>query len=228
MKENYEFVFTSLYGSQNYGLDNKNSDKDYKMAIVPSIDNLILDKKSYSKIKETKKGLVEIKDIRSAFTAFKKMSVVDLEMLFSKEMFINRKYKEEINKLLSIREEIIASNPYRLYQVMLGIMTSSYKRKYSPKMAAQSIRYYDLFDRYFIKGENFKTALDSSQSSLYTLMKDIKTGKIPEDIVRRKIEEMIAITKEHEDKIDKHINYETNQKLDLILIDIFKKKISEE
>lgn len=45
MNKNYEFVFTSLYGSQNYNLDNENSDKDYKMAVIPSLENLILDSK---------------------------------------------------------------------------------------------------------------------------------------------------------------------------------------
>lgn len=53
MKENYESVFSSLYGSQNYNLDNHASDKDYKTAVVPSLNRLVLDKKPYIKIKET-------------------------------------------------------------------------------------------------------------------------------------------------------------------------------
>lgn len=227
MRKDYEFVMTSLYGSQNYNLDTKSSDLDFKMAVVPSINNLILDKKPYIKVEETKNGIIEVKDIRHTFLSFKKMSVVDLEMLFSKVITTNKKYKEELDRLISIREEIVASNPYRLYQVMLGIMISGSKRKYTPKTAAQSMRYYDLFNRYFIKKENFKDALDTSKSELYELIKDTKTGKIPEDITKEKIEEMITITKSYEDKIDKNINYETNQKLDLILIDIFKKRINE-
>lgn len=227
MRKNYEFVMTSLYGSQNYNLDTKTSDHDFKMAVVPSINNLILDKKPYVKIEETKNGIIEVKDIRHTFLAFKKMSVVDLEMLFSKVITTNKKYKEELDRLISMREEIVASNPYSLYNTMLGIMISGSKRKYTPKTAAQSMRYYDLFDRYFVKNENFKSALDTSKSELYELIKNTKTGKIPEDVAMEKIEEMIAITKSYEDKIDKNINYETNQKLDLILIDIFKKRINE-
>lgn len=115
MKNDYEFVLRSLYGSQNYNLDTDESDKDYKEAIVPSINNLILDKKPYAKVKETSNGLIEVKDIRNTFTAFKKMSIVDLEMLFSKETYVNEKYKEEINRLFEMREEIVKANPYRLY-----------------------------------------------------------------------------------------------------------------
>lgn len=152
------------------------------------------------------------------------MSVVDLEMLFSKEISVNEKYEKEIDKLIKMREEVIKSNPYKLYQVTLGIMTSGSKRKYIPKTAAQSMRYYDLFNRYFIEGEDFESALDTSKSELYELIRDTKTGKIPENVAKEKIKEMIAKTREYEDKIDKNINYETNQKLDLILIDIFKKK----
>ena len=227
MKQDYEFVFRSLYGSQNYNLDTDESDKDYKEAIVPSNNNLVLDKKPYVKIKETSNGLIEAKDIRNTFTAFKKMSIVDLEMLFSKETYVNEKYKEEIDRLFEMREEIVKANPYRLYQVMLGIMISGSKRTYTPKTAAQSMRYYDLFNRYFIKGESFKYALDTSKSELYEFIKDTKAGKIPENVAKEKIEEMVVETKEYENKIDKNINYETYETLDLILIDIFKKKINE-
>lgn len=226
MTKDYEFVFTSLYGSQNYNLDNENSDKDYKMAVVPSLDILVLDSKQYSKIEETEHGLIEIKDIRNTFTAFKKMSIVDLEVLFSKEFITNKKYKEEVDKLLAMREELVAANPFRLYQVMLGIMTSSTKKKYNPKYFAQSIRYYDLFDRYLVKGENFKSALDTSKSELYQLMKDVKFGRADEEETIEKVEKMIDVVKGYKDKVEKDINYETYQKLDLILIDIFKKRIA--
>ena len=227
MKKDYEFVFTSLYGSQNYNLDTKSSDKDYKIAVIPSINNLVLDKKPYIKVEDTEEGLVEVKDIRHTFLSFKKMSIIDLEVLFSKEVIKNRKYKDEIDKLFSIKEEVVRSNPYRLYQVMLGIMISSTKRKYTPKTAAQSIRYFDLFNRYFIREETFESALDTSKSEFFSLIKDAKYGNIKEEIAKKEIEEMIKITKSYEDKIDKNINYKTNQKLDLILIDIFKKKINE-
>lgn len=226
MKNNYEFVFTAIYGSQNYNLDNESSDKDYKMAVVPSINNLVLDKKPYIKIEETEEGLIEVKDIRHTFLSFKKMSIVDLEILFSKEIIKNRKYKDELDELFSIREEIVKSDPYRLYQVMLGTMISGSKRKYTPKTAAQSMRYFDLFNRCFIKKETFESALDTSKSNLYNLIKDTKAGKISEIKAKEKIEEMIKTTKSYENKIDKNINYETNQKLDLILIDIFKKRLN--
>lgn len=227
MKKDYEFVFTALYGSQNYNLNTNISDKDYKMSVVPPLNNLILNKKPYIKIEKTEEGLIEVKDIRNTFLAFKKMSIVDLEILFSKEIITNKKYKGEIDKLFSINEEIAASNPYRLYQVMLGTMISGTKKKYTPKNAAQSMRYFDLFNRYFVKNESFKNSLDTSKSELYELIKDTKAGKIPEIKAKEKIEEMISITKTYEDKIDKNINYETNQKMDLILIDIFKKKVAE-
>ena len=226
MTKDYEFVFTSLYGSQNYNLDNENSDKDYKMTVAPSLDSLVLDSKQYSKIEHIKNGLIEVKDIRSTFTAFKKMSIVDLEVLFSKEFITNKKYKEEVDRLLAIREELVAANPFRLYQVMLGIMTSSTKKKYNPKYFAQAIRYYDLFDRYLVKGESFKSALDCSKSDLYDFMRNVKFGNIDEDEVKEEVEKMIAVVKEYENNVVKEINHETYEKLDLILIDIFKKKIA--
>lgn len=155
------------------------------------------------------------------------MSIVDLEVLFSKEIITNKKYKEEINRLLNIRENLIAANPYRLYQVMLGVIISGYKKEYKAKNMAQCIRYYDLFNRYFIKKENFENALDTSKSKLYNFIKDVKLDKVDKNEVKEKVEKMINTVKNYQNEIPKNINYETYQKLDLILIDIFKKKIKD-
>ena len=229
MNNDYEFVFTCLYGSQNYNLDNENSDSDYKMAVVPTIEKIALEKTKYTKIHKTENGgQVEVKDIRNTFVAFKKMSLVDLEILFSKKAIVNKKYKEEFDRLTEIREELLKANPYRLYQVILGTMTSSLKKKYTPKKACQSIRYYDLFDRYLVKDESFKSALDASKSELYNFMKEVKAGEVEEEKARKEIEKMVANVESYKEKVPREINYKTYQKLDLILIDIFKKKFKEE
>ena len=38
----YDPVFISLYGSQNYNCDTKDSDHDYKAIVMPTLDDFIL------------------------------------------------------------------------------------------------------------------------------------------------------------------------------------------
>ena len=224
--DRHEYVYTALYGSQNYKLDNTNSDKDYKMLVVPHTKALILNNKQLSKVVEVEDGLVEIKDIRKVFDSYKKMSIVDIETLFSVESIVNNRYGEEMLELIKMREDIVASNPFRLYQVVLGVMTSLSSRKnFTDKDACQVIRYYDIFDRYLIGKESFEETLDTLKSERYQFMLDTKDGKVSKEELMKEIYFYIDITRAYKNKIDKERNHEVYERLDDILLRIFEKRI---
>ena len=64
------FVIT-LYGSQNYGLDTPDSDLDYKAIVIPSIDDVVLNRNPASTSYEFEGGLIDVKDIRLMFDNYK-------------------------------------------------------------------------------------------------------------------------------------------------------------
>lgn len=47
--DNYNCIFTGLYGSQNYGLATADSDIDTKSIVIPNFHTLVMSKKPFSK-----------------------------------------------------------------------------------------------------------------------------------------------------------------------------------
>lgn len=62
----FDYFYIGLYGSQNYNLDNKNSDVDAKAIVVPSFDELIRFK-GESKSFSFGDGILDVKDVRLMF-----------------------------------------------------------------------------------------------------------------------------------------------------------------
>lgn len=224
----FEPVYTGLFGSQNYKLDNWKSDKDYRQIVVPTFESLAFRDKYISFIEEGKDGHTEGKDIRLFIKALKSMSLADIEILYSTEININNRYNEEVRQLISIRDDIVKSNPYRMYEVILGVMRNvTYKqlsKEYTGKKACQVIRYYDIFDRFLLGKENYEDVLDTSKSERYQFMKDTKEEKIDKSKVMEELGFYIKLVEAHEVKINKDINKETFKKLDEILLNIIKKR----
>lgn len=82
-------VMTSLVGSQNYDLDDKNSDIDTFSFVFPSLKDLAMAKEPYTGMFETEDGHCEIKDIRLACNLLRKASPNSVEYFTSKYKVYN-------------------------------------------------------------------------------------------------------------------------------------------
>ena len=89
-------VGRALYGSQNYGLSNENSDKDYKVFLCPSFDDLYRGHKADKG--DLPKGFdaehYSVLDVRKFAELVKVGNVNCLEYLFSLELTGNDKFLE--------------------------------------------------------------------------------------------------------------------------------------
>lgn len=90
----YEVVFTSLVGSQNYDLDDENSDIDTFSFVFPSLNDLALAREPYAGMFEVEDGHCEVKDIRLALNLIKKASPNSIEYITSKYKIYNPKYQD--------------------------------------------------------------------------------------------------------------------------------------
>ena len=112
--DEHRILILSLYGSQNYRMDNENSDIDTECFIFPSKDNLIYADPLFSKCIQTSYGTCHVKDIRAAFNELRKCSPNMLEIFASPYMIINQIYYFIINEICSHEINFIASlNPYK-------------------------------------------------------------------------------------------------------------------
>ena len=98
-----------LYGSQNYGFATDESDVDSKVILIPSFEELCLEKSWLSKehhYPETDEH-IEVKDIRTFVDNWKKQNINFIEVLYTEYCIINPKYEALFKKyFIDNREEI--------------------------------------------------------------------------------------------------------------------------
>lgn len=77
----YNVFYVWLYGSQNYNLDTPSSDFDFKVLIIPSLEDLVRKQKPLSTMYEFEWWQVEVKDIRNYIESAVKVNINFLEIL---------------------------------------------------------------------------------------------------------------------------------------------------
>ena len=146
----YRPIYIALQGSQNYNLETENSDIDTKIITLPSLDQIIKNKKpaSFTHVRENNEH-IDMKDVRLMFDCFKKQNINFIEILFSDYYIImNENYRELIEELRSHAEEIAVLNPYRAIKCMKGMAFEKYNALCHPYPAK-----IDIIDKYGYDGK---------------------------------------------------------------------------
>lgn len=108
-----------LYGSQNYGMDSSSSDVDTKCLIIPSFEEIALNKKAVSYEYHFENGEhMKIVDIREFLRLLKNQNPNDLEILFTRFAVRNNDFGGIWYYLWSHREEVAHYRPHRALDTM--------------------------------------------------------------------------------------------------------------
>ena len=92
-KRGYEVLGVFLYGSDNYGLSDEQSDIDTKAIIIPKFDDLVFNREYVSDtFIENDNSLMDVKDIRFMFKIYLKQNINFLETLFTPYCELNPEY----------------------------------------------------------------------------------------------------------------------------------------
>lgn len=83
-----------LYGSQNYGFANWDSDVDSKLIVVPSFEDMCLKSEWLSKELHLEDEHIEVKDIRELRNMFLKQNINFIEILYTDYFILNPKYEK--------------------------------------------------------------------------------------------------------------------------------------
>lgn len=123
----YNVVGVFLYGSQNYKLDYENSDVDTKAIVLPTLDDIVLNKQPISTtIDMGNNNLCDIKDIRKMFDCFKKQNINFIELLFTDYYILNKEYDFLYTPMLENAEIIARYNNYASLNCMCGMALEKY------------------------------------------------------------------------------------------------------
>lgn len=93
-KEGHKVLYIGIYGSNNYGLNDDLSDIDAKIIILPSLENIIFQKK-ISKVKEFETGNCDIKDLTTFYSVARKGNFSFLE-IFHTDYWIGDEYLRDL------------------------------------------------------------------------------------------------------------------------------------
>lgn len=229
-----------LQGSQNYLLDTPNSDIDTKAILLPSFEDIVLNKKpvSHTHIMENNEHL-DLKDIRLMFDCFKKQNVNFLEILFTPYAVINADYEDLYFKLLAAKEQIAHYNNYAALNCAVGMakekekaLTHPYptlldkieKYGYDPKQLHHILRMKDFIEKFFKEEQTFAKSLIPEEKTREYLVKIKKPELIfpveeAKEIARKTVEELEEYKKDYMGRTGVRINNDVEALLNEILVE---------
>lgn len=172
-----------LQGSQNYFMDDENSDVDTKCLIIPSLDEIVLATQPVSTThcivdgklvytEEEKMGAehCDAKDIRLYWKTLLKANINFVEILFTNYSLVNSIYEDLWDEVLNMREDVACVNPLAAMKAMMGMISEKYfalthrypsrvewldKFGYDPKQLHHLIRIYKFMEAYYLAPETF-------------------------------------------------------------------------
>lgn len=175
-------------GSMNYGLDYENSDIDTKCIVLPTLEDLIFNRKpvSTTHVLPNEEHL-DLKDVRLYLGCFRKQNLNFMEILFTKYKIVNPTYEQYWNRLIENNEQIARYNPVGAVKTMKGIAMEKYhalKHPYPSKVELigrfgfdgkqlhHLIRVREHLSRY-ISGEKYADCLKTLMSDYLKRVKDM-------------------------------------------------------
>lgn len=145
----YNIAFLALQGSQNYNLEDEFSDVDSIAIIIPSLNDIALNNKPVSKTLNIDNEKIDIKDIRLFKDNLIKQNTQYLQVLFTKYKIVNSIFKDYIEALYNIKEEITCIDRLSLYKNIIGIgrhcfVNAKEDNNYNGKALSHLMRLYNL------------------------------------------------------------------------------------
>lgn len=215
----YEVVFIAHQGSFNYGLQYENSDVDTKAMILPSLEDFILNKKPISTTIELENNEhIDIKDIRIMFEMFKKMNISYIELLYTKYIIVNSKYKQYFDELIANRDDISKINTNQFLKSIAGMSKEKVKALCHPypnikekidkygfdgKQLSHCIRLCEFINRY-VKGTPLEECYKSQlKTELINMKKNLNVngvGYMSVDNAKKLCESFNRITNDIKEK----------------------------
>lgn len=112
-----------LYGSQNFGYDTKDSDKDWLEFVYPCWEEIIKNEITNKELHNDDGSITKVKDIRLIPKMIKKANFNDLQVLFSQETY----ECEDLKWFIEHRQELIRANMWQLFCSNVGYIKSQLK-----------------------------------------------------------------------------------------------------
>lgn len=236
-----------LQGSQNYGLGTNKSDVDTKCIVLPTFEEVCLNKKlvSYTHVRENDEH-IDFKDLRLMLECFRKQNINFIEILFASYYRINPDFAEEWQVLIDNREEIAHYDEWQFVKSTIGQMHEKYKAAFLPRpsqyeevekygWSTKNLHHLLRFDEFlqrFINKEPYVDCLTSKNTEFLLDIKTIGHDMLTLEEAKKLGEEVLEKADTFkEEYINTHVetmNSDIDSMLDKVAINIFRKSFQME
>ena len=223
-------------GSQNYGLDYEGSDIDTKCFLVPTLEDIIFNKKPISTTHiRANEEHIDFKDIRLFLTTVRKQNLNFMEILFTKYKIVNPTYESMWNRLIENNEQIARYNPVGAVKTMKGIAMEKYHAMehrypskvdlidtwgYDPKQLHHLLRVEEYLHRY-LSGEKYADCLYSRMGDFLQRVKNTKNLVYQLDEARKiAVDSLAQVVKMADDFSARHADDPVDWHVDVLLDDV--------
>ncbi len=145
-EKGYEVIYIGLYGSQNYNLDDEESDIDVKAIVSLSLEDII-NRKVISKTIECENGNIDVKDLLTYYEVIRKGNFSYIEAIQT-EYSIGDKYIKELLSQFKVNYKSMLGAMYEKRKALTHEYPSKHeefkKWGYDPKQHHHILRLYDL------------------------------------------------------------------------------------
>ena len=171
-EKGYYVIYIGLYGSQNYNLDDEESDIDVKAIIMPSLHDIIFRKVTSTTI-ECEKGNIDVKDLLTFYDVIKKGNFSYIESIQTKYSIGDKYIKNLFNQFQVNKKSVLGA----MYEKRKAL-THEYPSKkeefekwgFDPKQHHHILRLYDLL--------NYNLLYNTNKSYLKYEDNDIRRTKL--------------------------------------------------
>lgn len=208
-EKGYNVIYIGLYGSQNYNLDDEESDIDVKAIIMPSLHDIIFRKVTSTTV-ECENGNIDVKDLLTFYDVIKKGNFSYIEAIQT-EYSIGDKYIKNLFSQFEVNKKSMLGAMYEKRKAL----THEYPSKkeefekwgFDPKQHHHILRLYDLLSYNLIYNTNASYLIYDDKDPRRQELIDYKRNK--NNIAKSIIEEdSDNIINEARELIDYNYNYE--------------------
>jgi predicted nucleotidyltransferase len=226
-----EIVLKTLAGSANRNLNDKNSDRDLKVFVLPTFEDLYTST-VYKNFETSDVEDIEVHDIRKLEKLLYNSNLTYLELLYSVE--IDTFGFNEINEIIEMRNDIVKMNLKSLFNSCFGMYkgqlrdiqkpNSELQKKiieeygYNTKKAMMSLHFLRFIDKFY------QTDFTDFKGSIFyegnerDFMLSIKQGKLSlDEFVSLIQEEEVKAKKIESEYFKQQVNEETNKNIQRLL-----------
>lgn len=223
-----------LYGSQNYGFANDNSDIDSKVIILPSFSDFCLKPKMVSVEAHMDEEHIDIKDIRLLRENFMKQNINFTELLFTEYRILNPKYEDLFNLyFVSQRENIVRFDRAKTIKSIGEQLRHTVKQNPTDNKKLYNAKRLFFFLQNYLKDKPYLECIQPTGEA-YEYLWNLKYGKLDicaDDEAKRKIAEDLyertGELMETYNEIDSPCKEKAQTALDTGVIEILKSSFEE-